>query len=159
MAAATAQICPVVGTTTTALPPNHPAYDPSDKEARCPITNAKVAHHDNSIIHNHPSGPVDSSQETETSAHTLSAEACPALKNAKQTGGKGVTDATCPVVGPVSSYLPPDHPDPRSAEAGKVCPVTNATLEHHEGKVSKHPSVEDGAPAAKCPVAGQGVGA
>lgn len=29
MAAATAQICPVVGTTTTVLPPNHPEYDAS----------------------------------------------------------------------------------------------------------------------------------
>ena len=40
---ASAQVCPVVGTTTTVLPPDHPSYDPNDTEARCPVTNAKVA--------------------------------------------------------------------------------------------------------------------
>lgn len=38
-----AQVCPVVGTTTTVLPPDHPSYDVNDPEARCPVTNAKVS--------------------------------------------------------------------------------------------------------------------
>ncbi|KAI7516289.1 hypothetical protein KC331_g22131, partial [Hortaea werneckii] len=50
MASAQAQVCPVVGTTTTVLPPHHPAYNTADPEARCPVTNAKVAHHDKDII-------------------------------------------------------------------------------------------------------------
>jgi len=151
--AASAQVCPVIGTTTTSLPPNHPTYDTSNLEARCPVTNAKVAHHNANIIHNHPDGPtipheIDSSMD---------AKQCPALKNANSSGS--VTDATCPVVGPVSAYLPPTHPDVTKEEAGKVCPVTNATLEHHEGRVQQHPRVPNDASAQKCPVAGAGLSA
>lgn len=40
---ASAQVCPVVGTTTSVLPPDHPSYDVNDPEARCPVTNAKDA--------------------------------------------------------------------------------------------------------------------
>ncbi|KAF2771623.1 hypothetical protein EJ03DRAFT_253427, partial [Teratosphaeria nubilosa] len=140
--------CPVVGTTTTVLPPNHPSYDETDPELRCPITNAKVGHHDHNTIHNHPSAPSIPSDKTEA----RDATACPALKNAKSE--VGVVDATCPVVGPVSAVLPPEHPVLKESESGKVCPVTNATLEHHEGKVHGHPSVAQDAPVAKCPVAG-----
>ncbi|KAK1030295.1 hypothetical protein LTR33_017118, partial [Friedmanniomyces endolithicus] len=50
-------VCPVVGTSTTVLPPDHPALS-SDPEARCPVTNAKVAHHESHIIHSHPSSPT-----------------------------------------------------------------------------------------------------
>nr|POE93058.1 hypothetical protein CFP56_64165 [Quercus suber] len=141
-----AAICPVVGTTTSVLPPNHPSYDTTDVEARCPVTNAKVAHHDANVIHNHastPEVPADSAQD---------ATQCPALKGANQKGS--ITDATCPVVGPVSAMLPPTHPKLGLKESGEVCPVTNATLGHHEGKVHQHPAVEKDAPAAKCPVAG-----
>ncbi|KAK1077451.1 hypothetical protein LTR48_008775, partial [Friedmanniomyces endolithicus] len=59
-----------------------------------------------------------------------------------------------PVVGAVSAYLPPTHPKLTEQESGKVCPVTNATLAHHEGKLHLHPSVADDAPVSKCPVAG-----
>lgn len=135
------QVCPVVGTTTTVLPPNHPHYDASNTEARCPVTNAKVSHHDNSIIHDHSA----------VSEPTQDASACPALKNANTKDS--ITDATCPIVGPVSAYLPPTHPHLTEKESGSVCPVTNATLEHHKSKVHEHPSVPNDAPAAKCPVA------
>lgn len=136
------QVCPVVGTTTTALPPNHPHYDHNNPEARCPITNAKVSHHGDNIIHDHASV---------SDAQVQDASACPALKNANRKGS--VTDATCPIVGPVSAYLPPTHPHLTEKEAGAVCPVTNATLEHHKAKVHEHPSVPDDAGVQKCPVA------
>lgn len=141
------QVCPVVGTTTSVLPPNHPHYDASNPEARCPITNAKVEHHSQSTIHNHPSA----STPTDPAA-ARDASACPALKNANTKGS--ITDAMCPIVGPVSAYLPPTHPQLTEKEAGAVCPVTNATLEHHGGKVHEHPSVAEDAGVAKCPVAG-----
>ncbi|EMC96306.1 hypothetical protein BAUCODRAFT_89154 [Baudoinia panamericana UAMH 10762] len=142
-----AAVCPVVGTTTTVLPPDHPALS-SDPEARCPVTNAKVSHHTGSVIHNHPSSPTIPKDSHEA----MDARACPALKNV--TKKDGITDALCPVVGPVSAYLPPTHPKLTEAEAGKQCPVTNAKLEHHEGKVHEHPSVPNDAPVQKCPVAG-----
>ena len=135
------QVCPVVGTTTSVLPPNHPHYDASNPEARCPITNAKVEHHDNSIIHDHSA----------VSEPKQDASACPALKNANTKDS--ITDATCPIVGPVSAYLPPTHPHLTEKESGSVCPVTNATLEHHKAKVHEHPAVADDASAQKCPVA------
>ena len=81
----------------------------------------------------------------------MDAQACPALKNANNTAS--LTDATCPVVGPVSAYLPPDHPSTDKAEAGAVCPVTKATLEHHKSNVHAHPQVS----AGTCPVAGKTV--
>lgn len=139
-----AQVCPVVGTTTTVLPPNHPSYDTSDAEARCPVTNAKVEHHN--IVHNHPGGNAIANEST------MDATACPALKNANNK--ESITDATCPIVGPVSAYLPPTHPALNEKEAGSVCPVTNATLSHHKNKVHEHPSVPNDASAQKCPVAG-----
>ncbi|TKA25544.1 hypothetical protein B0A50_05405 [Salinomyces thailandicus] len=144
---ASAQICPVVGSTTTVLPPHHPAYNTSDPEARCPVTNAKVAHHDKDIIHNHPTDPSIPNGDKEA----MDASSCPALKgaNAEMT----ITDDICPIVGRVSSYLPPTHPKLEETESGKVCPVTNATLEHHKQKVHTHPSVPEDAPIGQCPVA------
>lgn len=82
----------------------------------------------------------------------MDATACPALKNANK--GEGITNATCPVVGPVSAVLPPSHPAVDAADAAKVCPVTNATLEHHHDKVHVHPAVASDASAKACPVAG-----
>lgn len=38
-------VCPVVGTATTVLPPDHPATESRDDEAVCPVTKAKVGHH------------------------------------------------------------------------------------------------------------------
>merc|ERR1712072_1181981 len=131
MASAQAQVCPVVGTTTTVLPPHHPAYNTSDPEARCPVTNAKVAHHDKEIIHNHPTDPSIPAEDQKA----MDASECPALKGANSKDA--VTDATCPVVGPVSAYLPPTHP----------------TLEDHKQKVHTHPAVAKDAPIGQCPVA------
>jgi len=54
----------------------------------------------------------------------------------------------------VSAVLPPNHPDPSQAKAGDVCPVTNATLEHHKTNVHLHPPFK--ADAGVCPVAGKG---
>ena len=142
-----AQVCPVVGTTTTVLPPNHPSYYTSDPEARCPVTNAKVDHHNN-VIHNHPGSGAIPDDKSEA----MDATACPALKNANSKGS--VTEATCPVVGPVSAYLPPTHPALNEKDAGSVCPITNATLSHHQNKVHEHPGVAKDASAQQCPVAG-----
>lgn len=162
-------VCPVVGTTNNVLPPHHPAMSsgmptpsitpplPStntlllDPEARCPVTNAKVSHHGSDIIHNHPSDPTVPASDKEA----MDASACPALKSAAKS--ETVTDATCPVVGPVNAHLPPTHPVLEEKEAGAVCPVTNATLGHHKGKVLTHPKVESDAPAQKCPVVGGSV--
>jgi len=138
MASATPTVCPVVGTTTSVLPPNHPTYSTTDPEARCPITNAKVGHHD--TIHTHPTSPT-------TPKQAMDASACPALQNAEK--ADDLVDALCPVVGPVSAYLPPSHPRLTETEAGKQCPVTNATLAHHADKVHAHPSVPQDAPAQK----------
>ncbi|KXL45083.1 hypothetical protein M433DRAFT_134811 [Acidomyces richmondensis BFW] len=143
---ASTQICPVVGTTTSVLPPHHPHYNTSDPEARCPVTNAKVGHHD--IIHDHPSSPTIPSDQNAS----MDAKSCPALKNANKKDA--ITDATCPVIGPVNAHLPPNHPKLDEKEVGKVCPVTNATLEHHKDKVHAHVPVSSDAPAQKCPVAG-----
>lgn len=82
----------------------------------------------------------------------MDAQSCPALKNANTK--ESITDATCPVVGPVSAVLPPSHPHLTESEAGKVCPVTNATLEHHKGKLHEHPAVPQQASQKECPVAG-----
>ncbi|TKX27578.1 hypothetical protein C1H76_0002 [Elsinoe australis] len=141
-----ATVCPVVGTTTSVLPPSHPALS-DDPEARCPVTNAKVQHHNN-IIHSHPSAPVSAE-----GADARDATKCPAFKNANNK--ETITDATCPVVGPVSAMLPPEHPALNEKEAGQICPVTNATLEHHKSKVHTHPAVPKDAAAQACPVAGQ----
>ena len=86
------------------------------------VTNAKVAHHDSSIIHNHPSSPSIPKDSTKA----MDAEQCPAVKSMAKA-------------------------DPVENE---ICPVTNAKLEHHEGKVHLHPKVADDAAAAKCPVVG-----
>lgn len=81
----------------------------------------------------------------------MDATLCPV---AGKPAADSVENATCPVVGSVSAVLPPAHPSLTEEEAGKVCPVTNATLEHHAGKVAKHPSVAKDAAAQACPVAG-----
>ncbi|KAK3660811.1 hypothetical protein LTR56_000569 [Elasticomyces elasticus] len=141
-------VCPVVGTSTSVLPPDHPALS-SDPEARCPITNAKVAHHDRHIIHNHPSSPTIPHDDKSKS---MDANLCPAVHSL--TRSNTLENEICPVVGAVSAYLPPTHPKLNEQDSGKICPVTNATLEHHEGKLHLHPSVADDAPVSKCPVAG-----
>jgi hypothetical protein len=48
-------VCPVVGTATTVLPPDHPAIADGSKEdgAVCPMTKATVGHH-RGKLHGHP---------------------------------------------------------------------------------------------------------
>lgn len=86
-------------------------------------------------------------------ANPNNAQACPALKNANNAAT--LTDATCPVVGPVSAYLPVDHPSTEEADEDAVCPVTKATKAHHKKKVHEHPKVEN--KEGVCPVAHKGL--
>lgn len=81
----------------------------------------------------------------------MDASQCPALKNAT---AAPPADALCPVVGTVSAVLPPSHPQLTEKEAGTVCPVTNAKLEHHKDRVAVHPPVPQGEGAEECPVVG-----
>ncbi|KAL2260351.1 hypothetical protein VTK26DRAFT_5656 [Humicola hyalothermophila] len=39
------QVCPVVGTATSVLPPDHPSTEGKADDAMCPVTKAKVGHH------------------------------------------------------------------------------------------------------------------
>ncbi|KAK1817844.1 hypothetical protein LTR12_007715 [Friedmanniomyces endolithicus] len=110
--------------------------------------NAKVAHHESHIIHSHPSSPTIPDDPHKR----MDASMCPAVHSL--TRQNTLENEICPVVGAVSAYLPPTHPKLTEQESGKVCPVTNATLAHHEGKLHLHPSVADDAPVSKCPVAG-----
>jgi hypothetical protein len=134
------------------LPPHHPEI-PHDSEARCPITNAKVEHHDN-IISNHHTSDITEPEAASNKTTLMDASQCPALKNAAASSTDSVTDALCPVVGPVNAHLPPSHPALDETASGAVCPVTNATLEHHKSKVLQHKIVAQGASATQCPVAG-----
>ncbi len=136
-----ANVCPVVGSSNTVLPLNHPSYDPSTLQA-CPVTNATTEHHQNLVPHPNTNGDSD-------------ANACPVLHpETSSVKESAPTDAVCPVVGPVSSTLPPHHP---TVTEGEVCPVTNATLKHHLGTVSVHPNVGNAPPTATCPVVGKKV--
>jgi hypothetical protein len=47
-------ICPVVGTATTVLPPDHPSTDNAKEGDVCPVTKATVGHHKEKV-HTHPS--------------------------------------------------------------------------------------------------------
>lgn len=47
-------ICPVVGTATSVLPPDHPSLNGKSDDATCPVVKAKVGDHKNTI-HKHPS--------------------------------------------------------------------------------------------------------
>ena len=46
-------VCPVVGTATTVLPPDHPSTADKGDEAECPVTHAKVGHHKDKVM-GHP---------------------------------------------------------------------------------------------------------
>lgn len=47
------EVCPIVGTATTVLPPDHPKTEGKEDEAMCPVTKAKVGHHKGKL-HGHP---------------------------------------------------------------------------------------------------------
>jgi hypothetical protein len=143
---ATKLVCPVVGTTNTILPPSHPDFDINAPGLVCPVTNATTDHHHN--LSKHPGLPPSSPTEADASA-------CPALqKTISSPQNQAMDEAVCPVVGPVTTILPPDHPSIAESKEGDVCPVTKATLGHHEGKVFAHPRVENAAEGAVCPVVG-----
>lgn len=147
-----ASVCPVVGTTNTALPPNHPDVDLAKDGQTCPVVGAKTEHHHN--LHQHPSVQVNKDVETPT-LHTASAAACPALKNVvNDPKSKAMDDEVCPVIGPATTILPPDHPSVDNATEEAVCPVTKASIGHHKGKVHGHPSLLKVEHGAVCPVAG-----
>ncbi|KZP07073.1 hypothetical protein FIBSPDRAFT_851372 [Athelia psychrophila] len=140
--AATAKVCPIVGTTNTVLPPTHPEFDLHKAGQTCPVTNATTDHH--SSLSKHPYTSIDT---------TPGAQACPALKSTiNSPQNQKLDEGICPIVGPVSTILPPDHPEIK--EGKEECPVTKAKVEHHEGKVLKHPSVAGAPEGAVCPVAG-----
>lgn len=132
--------CPVVGTKTAALPPNHPTPGSTDAQV-CPVTNATKAHHVGAI-HEHPAVPAGAS-----------AKDCPVLATngvaaAKADAAIAATER-CPVTGSTVTSLPPDHP---ATTNGGVCPVTKATTGHHDLVVHDHPAVPAGASAKDCPV-------
>jgi hypothetical protein len=142
MAATAQQVCPVVGTTNTVLPPSHPDFDMNTPGLVCPVTKATTDHHH--ALHKHPGITADTG---------LSAEACPALKESINSPvNKKLDEGICPVVGPVSTILPPNHP-PTDTGAER-CPVTNASLKHHLNKVHPHPKIENAPEGAVCPVVG-----
>jgi len=139
-----ANVCPVVGTTNTYLPPSHPSFDLSKPGQVCPITNASTDHHSN--LHAHPNVSISDvntiNNESVPGSNTTSypsASACPALKNlSNDEQAKELDEQVCPVVGPVTTVLPPDHPSTEASEEGAVCPITKATLKHHKGKVCRN---------------------
>ncbi|KAJ9499476.1 hypothetical protein H2202_005059 [Exophiala xenobiotica] len=145
-----AEVCPIVGTTNTVLPPKHPDFDANQPGLVCPVTKATTDHHHN--LSKHP-GIFNTTEDLSN------AEACPALsKIVSRPEQQAMDEAICPVVGSVSSVLPPNHPSTTNAKEGDVCPVTNATLDHHKGKVQEHPSLQTASKDAVCPVVHKHVG-
>jgi len=141
-----AEVCPVVGTTNTVLPPRHPEFDMNQPGQVCPVTKATTDHHHN--LHKHPG--IFPSEDLSN------AESCPALtKIVSSSEAKTLDEAICPVVGAVTNILPPNHPSTSDSKPGDVCPVTNATLGHHQGKVHPHPNLQTAPKGAVCPVVHQ----
>lgn len=140
--------CPVVGTTNSTLPPSHPDIDLSKAGQTCPVVGAKTEHHGN--LHKHPS--VSNNPTTESTGSS-DAQACPALKSVvNETKSKEMDDKVCPVVGPVTTVLPPDHPTTQGKTDEAECPVTKAKVGHHKDKVVMHPSMDKA--SGVCPVTG-----
>ncbi|KAI1827132.1 hypothetical protein F4861DRAFT_494163 [Xylaria intraflava] len=142
-------VCPVVGTINSTLPPSHPNVDLSKPNQTCPVVGAKAEHHKN--LHHHPS--ISGSQPTTQSTGSANAQACPALKNVvSEAKSKQMDDDVCPVAGPVTTVLPPDHPSTQGKADEAACPVTKAKIGHHKSKVVAHPSLN--AVSGACPVTG-----
>ncbi|KAI0536094.1 hypothetical protein GGR58DRAFT_476717 [Xylaria digitata] len=143
------QACPVVGTTNSTLPPSHPDIDLSRPGQTCPIVGAKTEHHGN--LHKHPSVP---NNPTTPSTGSSDAQACPALKNVvNEAKSKEMEDVVCPVAGPVTAVLPPNHPGITQGKADEAeCPVTKAKIGHHKDKVIAHPNMNFA--HGVCPVTG-----
>lgn len=146
MATAALEICPVVGTSNTMLPPSHPDVDLNKDGLVCPVTKASTDHHHN--LHKHPGIKASETKQD--------AEACPALqKIVSRPEQQAMDEAICPVVGTVSSVLPPEHPSLKNKNDSDICPVTNAKLGDHKDKIQQHPSVADAPKGAVCPVVGK----
>ncbi|KAI0190999.1 hypothetical protein EV127DRAFT_429571 [Xylaria flabelliformis] len=145
---ASVQACPIVGTTNSTLPPSHPHIDLSKPGQTCPVVGAKTEHHSN--LHEHPSAP---SNPTTYSTGSSDAQACPVLKNVvNEMKSKEMDDKICPVIGPATTVLPPDHPSTQGKTDDAECPVTKAKVGHHKDKVVAHPSMKDA--HGVCPVTG-----
>ena len=139
-------VCPVVGSTSSVLPLTHPDVDLDKPDQVCPVTNASTNHHHN--LTKHPSVPMSNEQSVDASD-------CPALQSiVNEPQNQKLDEKVCPVVGAVTTVLPPDHPSTANAKEGDVCPKTNATFAHHKGKVHEHPQVESAPAGAVCPVVG-----
>ncbi|KAF3762013.1 hypothetical protein M406DRAFT_358175 [Cryphonectria parasitica EP155] len=145
-------VCPVVGTTNSVLPPSHPDVDLSKPGQTCPVVGAKTEHHGN--LHKHPSVPVPADAKNDATS-SADAQKCPALKTiVDEPKSKEMDDQVCPVVGPVTTILPPHHPSTEGQPDDAVCPVTKAHMGHHKGKVAEHPDVHNAGAGAVCPVVG-----
>ncbi|KAI1383316.1 uncharacterized protein F4822DRAFT_420176 [Hypoxylon trugodes] len=147
---ASAEVCPIVGTTNHTLPPSHPKIDLSLPGQTCPVVGAKSEHH--TKLHQHP--PVPESEATSPvtkSVNSPDAQACPVLRNVvNEAKSQEMDDRVCPVVGPVTTVLPPHHPSTANCADGDVCPITKAKVGHHKDKVVVHPAVEGA--SGVCPV-------
>lgn len=146
------QVCPVVGTTNSVLPPSHPDVDLNVPGQTCPVVGAKTDHHSN--LSKHPSVPLPADAQNDATS-SADAQRCPALKTAiEQPQAKELDDQVCPVIGPATTILPPDHPSTEGKGDDAECPVTKAKIGHHKGKVMQHPDVKGAAEGAVCPVVG-----
>ena len=84
-----AQVCPMVGTTNTVLPPSHPEVDLDKPGQTCPVVGATTDHYH--TLSKHPKVPIPKDAD---------AEDCPALKAvADSAEGKKLDEGVCPVVG------------------------------------------------------------
>ncbi|KUI53114.1 hypothetical protein VP1G_00354 [Cytospora mali] len=145
-------VCPVVGTTNDVLPPSHPDVDLSKPGQTCPIVGAKTDHH--TTLHKHPSVSIPAGSQNDGTS-SADAQRCPALKSVvDEPKSKQMDDQVCPVIGPATTILPPDHPSTDGQADDAVCPVTKAKIGHHKGKVAQHPDVKGAAAGAVCPVVG-----
>lgn len=109
-------------------------------------------HHHN--LSKHPSVPVPNDAKNDSTS-SADAQKCPALKSiVDEPKAKEMDDKVCPVVGPVTTILPPDHPATDGKPDDAVCPVTKAQIGHHKGKLAQHPDVAGAGPGAVCPVVG-----
>lgn len=143
---ASSQVCPVVGTTNSTLPPSHPDVDLSKPGQTCPVVGASTDHHHN--LHKHPSVAIPSDKSPSD------ASACPALKHlVQEPKSREMDDQVCPVVGTATSVLPPDHPSTVGKGDEAECPVTKAKVGHHKGKLVGHPDIGEHK-GGVCPVAG-----
>ena len=83
-----AQVCPVVGTTNTVLPPSHPEVDLDKPGQTCPVVGATIDHYH--TLPEHPKVPILKDADVED---------CPALKGvADSAKGKKLDEGVYPVV-------------------------------------------------------------